>query len=557
MLPGPSCLPVIGQSSSRRAGVIGMIAAALTTLPGLGAGTLWDNSETAYGEVAREILLTGDPVVMHFNGAPWFVQPPLYFWAAALLAKLVGMSALALRLPAAFATIAMGAIVGLCAGRLANSRVAIFASVILSTSLMQAVLGRLAIMDAMLDLAVTLTILALFVSFRNGRERYWYAAWIAAALGFITKGPVALVIPFLVVGAWVLWERRCGGTIVVPTLRARIVGALLFFGIAAPWFAFIAHACGLGALSELLGHYTVGRYLGTIENQNGPVWYYVPAVILGFFPWSAFLVPSLISGRQAMKMRADASPGEQFNRLCLAWAIVPFAFFSLAQTKLPNYIALEFPALAFLTALWLDEAVDRDDRRALLGWAGLVPVTIGAMGIAIGVFARRNRLLGDMQAVLGDLTMLGLLFLTGSIICMIFLSLKRSAELGPLALAATSLGAMLVIALIEPHVEHFKPIPTLARVIERDREPGDTVAIWGVAGANALVFYTRPPVAQFSPPFEARDVRARICEATRLLLVTSPGRASLVASYDRRRRMLAAFGKDALYLYDGPPCRKF
>jgi 4-amino-4-deoxy-L-arabinose transferase-like glycosyltransferase len=450
----------------------------------------------------------------------------------------------------------MGAIVGLCAGRLANSRVAIFASVILSTSLMQAVLGRLAIMDALLDLAVTLTILALFVAFRNGRERYWYAAWIAAALGFLTKGPVAVVIPLLVIGAWLVWERRSGGAIVVPALRARIVGVLLFFSIAAPWFVLIAHACGPVALSELLGHYTVGRYLGTIENQNGAVWYYIPAAILGFFPWSAFLVPSLISGWQAAEIRAASSCSAQFRRLCLAWAILPFVFFSLAQTKLPNYIALEFPALAFLTAMWFDVVVDNDDRRALLGWAALLPVTIGAMGIAIRVFALHNRLLGDMQGIMGDLALLGLLFLTGSILCVIFLSRKRSAELGPLALAATSLGAMLTIALIEPHVERFKPIPTLARVIELDREQGDTVAIWGVAGANALLFYTRPPVAEFTPPFEAAEVRARICGAKRLFLVTSPSRASWVVGYYRRGRMLASFGKDALYLYDGPPCRK-
>src|SRR5579871_3472549 len=92
-----------------RAALIGAIVAALVTLPGLGVGTLWDNSETAYGEVAREILLTGDPVVMHMNGLPWFVQPPLYFWLAALCAKVLGMTALALRLPSALATICMGA----------------------------------------------------------------------------------------------------------------------------------------------------------------------------------------------------------------------------------------------------------------------------------------------------------------------------------------------------------------------------------------------------------------------------------------------------------------
>ena len=60
-----------------RAAFVGALVAALITLPGLGVGTLWDNSETAYGEVAREILLTHDWVVMHLNAAPWFVQPPL------------------------------------------------------------------------------------------------------------------------------------------------------------------------------------------------------------------------------------------------------------------------------------------------------------------------------------------------------------------------------------------------------------------------------------------------------------------------------------------------
>ena len=70
-----------------RAALLGALVAAIATLPGLGTGTLWDNSETTYGEVAREILLTHDWVVMHLNLAPWFVQPPLYFWIAAAFAK--------------------------------------------------------------------------------------------------------------------------------------------------------------------------------------------------------------------------------------------------------------------------------------------------------------------------------------------------------------------------------------------------------------------------------------------------------------------------------------
>src|SRR5271165_1198309 len=105
-----------------RAALIGIAVAAAVTLPGLGIGTLWDNSETAYGEVAREVLLYHDPVVLHLNGAPWFVQPPLYFWIAAAFIKLFGLGPLAVRLPSALATIAIGAASGYAAARVAGTR---------------------------------------------------------------------------------------------------------------------------------------------------------------------------------------------------------------------------------------------------------------------------------------------------------------------------------------------------------------------------------------------------------------------------------------------------
>src|SRR5437016_11951834 len=109
-----------------RAALIGAAIAALTTIPGLGSGTLWDNSETAYGEVAREIFLAHDWVVLHLNGSPWFVQPPLYFWLAAICAKIFGVTSFALRLPAALATIAMGAMTAYAVARQVGMRAGIY-----------------------------------------------------------------------------------------------------------------------------------------------------------------------------------------------------------------------------------------------------------------------------------------------------------------------------------------------------------------------------------------------------------------------------------------------
>ncbi|MBV8726225.1 MAG: glycosyltransferase family 39 protein, partial [Candidatus Eremiobacteraeota bacterium] len=271
-----------------RAALIGAAIAAVMTLPGLGTGTLWDNSETAYGEVAREILRFHDVVVMHLNGAPWFVQPPLYFWIAAVLVKVFGLSSFALRLPSALATIAMGAMVAYAVSRAAGVRAGVYATVILSTSLMQAVVGRLAIMDALLDLAVAFTIFWWFRALQTGRSGYVYAGSAAAAFGFLAKGPVAPVIALIVVAAFCLWNRRTSITI-LPTFRAATIAVLIFVLIVSPWFVALYLRTGATSIGELIGHYTIARYTSTIENQAGPFWYYLPVLILGFFPWIAFL----------------------------------------------------------------------------------------------------------------------------------------------------------------------------------------------------------------------------------------------------------------------------
>ncbi|GAC1314207.1 MAG: glycosyltransferase family 39 protein [Vulcanimicrobiaceae bacterium] len=553
------------NSAAWRAALIGALVAAFATLPGLGSGTLWDNSETAYGEVAREILLTHDWVVMHLNGAPWYVQPPLYFWISAFFGRVWGVSEWTLRLPSALATIAMAGAVGYVVARVASARAAIWAATILSTALMQAVLGRLAIMDALLDLAVTLAILAWFGALRTGTARHWYGGWLALALGTLAKGPVAIVMTVLVMLPWALWTRRAGGRIVMPSPRRWALGLALFVAVVLPWSAALYRAAGPTAFGEMLLHYTVGRYLGTIENQSGPLWYYVPVAILGFFPWFAFLIPGAAQAwrdARASPLRERGEPGDDgaVARLALVWAVVPFVFFSLAKTKLPNYIALELPAFAILVALWFVRVVDRPRRRAALAWAAIVPLTICGIAFAIWAFSHDNRLTADLQEIRSDFLALGIVMLAGSAASFAALLRRANAWLAPYALAAASLVVLVLIGAVgEPLVERFKPIPPLAAAIERARRPGDAVAIEGVSGGNALVFYTRPRVTTLDNPGDATttpatDPRNTICGAARAFVIASKKRPASDPTYGRTRTEIARSNNDVLYRYDGPPC---
>ncbi len=533
-----------------RAALIGALAGALATLPGLGSGTLWDNSETAYGEVAREVLLTHDWIVLHFNGHPWFVQPPLYFWIAALAARVFGITAFALRLPSALATVAMGAVLAYALARRCGERAGIVASIVLSTALMQAVIGRLAIMDAILDLAVTVAVLSWFRALETGRERYYVYGAVATAFGFLAKGPVAPVVALLVVVPYVLWAHRDG--LRLPSLRACVIASFLFLLIVVPWFAATASRTGMRGILQLLGHYTVGRYTGVIENQSGPFWYYLPVLILGFFPWIAFLPPAIFYG-------ASRTKDERLWKLGFTWIVVPLVFFSFARTKLPNYVALELPGLAIVTALYFDAVARKGATRSAIIASTIVPVTIGLLAIAIRVFTLENRLTVAVAAAVAPLLGAAIAVFAGSLVTAVLLARRFSIGAAPYALGLAMLAAVDVLAVaVLPHAEAFKPVPALAAIIDRDRRSGDAVAIQDVSGSNALIFYTRPGVIVLSSPSDASrnvdDPRRVICDSSRLWLVAPRAQPTIDPTYGRSRRVIATAAKAALELYSGATC---
>ena len=561
--PGVNLQDFSNRRSRMRVALLGACIAAFVTIPGLWIGTLWDNSETAYSEVAREILLTHDAIVMHLNGAAWFIQPPLYFWLAALSAKIFGGSSFAYRLPAALSTVAMSACLAIFTRRYARARTARYAALILSTMLMQAVIGRLATMDALLDAFVMLTTLAWFRALWPGetigtRGGSCIAGAITAALGVLTKGPVALVVPLLVLVPWALWERRIR-PIAAPPRVAVLIAMLAFVFIAAPWYVLFGAAEGGHGVSELIVHYTFGRYVGTIENQTGPIYYYLPVLILGAFPWTPFLFPAL---RDAFIQRNATSRGADrasLLRFGAVWTIAPLVFFSFANTKLPNYVAVALPGAALLCAVWLDDAVARFRGRAFTA-AATLPLLIALLAVAMGIFAHNMQLGDAFSSLIHDAYAFIFTLFCASAACVIALRRRAAAHWAAYLLGFGMIAAMMIVALSAlPKAEAFKPIPPLASLIMQQKLPGDLIALQGVNGENALIFYTVPPIAVLDSPggkagIPQADPSLVLCSAPRIFLVAPVKRPVPDPTYGRHRRLIATSLKDALFFIDGPPC---
>jgi 4-amino-4-deoxy-L-arabinose transferase-like glycosyltransferase len=227
--------------------------------------------------------------------------------------------------------------------------------------------------------------------------------------------------------------------------------------------------------------------LSPLENQPGPPYYYIPVIIAGFFPFVAFLPQAI-----ARAWRSASIDG----RFLISSVIVPFIFFSVAQTKLPNYIALAFPAMAVLAGETLGAAVaDKPPamlRRSLLSLVvALLVVVAGILVYGRLHFTEQLRTLTPALAVMGSLVvLLALGTFAGAI-------LLRRPWIVPWGLAAMMSAFILVVVLsILPIVEATsKPMKAMAAAVMTQWRPGERICFDGVRQGFSLDYYTNgPPV---------------------------------------------------------------
>jgi hypothetical protein len=355
----------------------------------LGHRGLNEPDEGRYGEVAREMIERDDWLVPHFWYAPHLSKPPFAYWATAASLKTFGFSEWAVRFPVALAGLS-GILAAYCLGhRLAGARAGLWTALILQTTGLYLVMSRMLTTDMFLTQFVAWAGYFLWRSLDDllrprARLKFlgWHlAAWAAMGLGFLCKGPVALVIPLAGALAWLVFRRKEP----VPWLvlaGSAVLGLMVCLAIAAPWFLLVDRALP-GSLRYMLFGQVVGHALGTVDNRSKNPLFFVAVLAAGFLPWTVLL--GWLWRRKHWRTLAPAQRGGWV--FLSAWVGLAFLMFSVGSAKLPAYILPIFPPLAALlaarflaepaawpTGLW-------DLRRAPLFSAGafLVGLPIGVM----------------------------------------------------------------------------------------------------------------------------------------------------------------------------------
>jgi len=390
-------------AAGQRAGpAIVLLAAAvllLTRLDGIG---LWAPDEPRYASVAENVRAAtgvGDRILLHLNGDAYTQKPPLYFWLAALAGASGGhVSEWAARLPSALAGIALVAVCALGGGALLGTRTAIAGAMILLTSWDVAHLGRRAQLDVLLTLFTTIALLGYWRAQRSERLTRAAIAIVHAAIGLavLTKGPVGLLIPLLVIVAHRALLHARGEPVGFP-LRTWLPlwGLALSLGPGIVWVSAATALAPSGYFETAVIDNLWGRFAEGTSHAR-PFYYYLYQFPIHFLPWTPlWFAVAWAARRRVFRPGADDERARAW-RFALVWVGVTLLMFSVSAGKRAIYLLPAFPAMALLCA---DAAwIFLDERRpvprafgigvaavlALLIFAGVAgPVVAPAYGVAM------------------------------------------------------------------------------------------------------------------------------------------------------------------------------
>jgi 4-amino-4-deoxy-L-arabinose transferase-like glycosyltransferase len=356
---------------------------AAVALPHLGTPSLWDVDEGVNAGCTREMMEAGTWVVPTFNWELRTAKPVMLYWLQRPAFHLFGVNEWAARLPAVLCSLGTVLLVYELGRRAFGAAVGLLAGVILATAIEFCKLAHAATPDAPLVLFTTLAFYLFWVGHEGGRRRWWLSVPVACGLAALTKGPVGVALPGLVILLYFAWNRELGRLLDRRLLSA----AAIFLLVAAPWYGLVI-AETRGAYLAFFRDENANRFLNPMEGHRGPVVYYLGALLVFFAPWCAFLGGAVWYGAKDSQRPPSAdgglSPEARACRFLLCWVGAYLVFFSAAATKLPNYIAPLYPAAALLTARFLVRW--RDGTLAVPGW--LMPAACGGtavVGLAVGV----------------------------------------------------------------------------------------------------------------------------------------------------------------------------
>jgi 4-amino-4-deoxy-L-arabinose transferase-like glycosyltransferase len=382
-------------ASHIRAAIFLVLCGLLLFLPGFFNIPPVDRDEARFAQATKQMVETGDFVDLRFQEDVRYKKPVGVYWlqaAAVETASALGLPRAQVRIwlyriPSLIGAIGAVLLTYWTALSFVTRRGAIFAALILCSSVLLGAEARLAKTDAVLLLSVVAAMGALarvYLSWQRGEDPAhppwsWPAIfWTALAAGILLKGPLILMFVGLTIGTLAILDRSAAW---LWRLRP-ILGLIWTLVLVLPWFVAILLRAGDAFFADSIGGDMLSK-LGAQESHGAP-----PGLYLLLF-WVTFWPGAALAGMAAPAVwRARREPAAQF---LLAWLIPSWIVFELVLTKLPHYVLPLYPAVAILTAGALERRVlSRSWLRRGAAWWFAIPALTSVIAVVGAITLTRQ-----------------------------------------------------------------------------------------------------------------------------------------------------------------------
>lgn len=495
-----------------------MCACAIFFLFKLGSIGFLGPDEPRYAQVAREMKWRNDWVTPTLLGKNWFEKPVLLYWLAGIAYRLFGENEWAARLPSTLLGIGSVFALFLFGKRVGGLKFGFLAGMVLASSVIFFSFSRASSFDIYLTAATFGAFISFFLtesSHPSTRSRAAIFFYMFIGIGLLAKGLVGGMIPAGGIFIYFLLRHRLnwrGWVKAILDLKPWI-GAPVVLLVAGTWYGPVIARNGWPFIENFFIAHHFQRFTTNRFHHPGPVYYYIPVLLLGMLPWTVyFLIGFWRNLTEAIGSFREKQPKTtELQRLGLAslsWFLFPVLFFSFSGSKLPGYVLPAVPMAAILTAFGLSEITGKTVRIT----GGITLFLQIVLIIALPIAAKSQFKIQPFGLALG---------LTGvaALSTGMFFLLKRERPLES-GLAATFFHALMLIqaTAIFPAAE--------------DRESQKVVSLSAAKNGNGIEPLTFFRCRKYAPVFY-NYAQVQCCDEER-----EPNR------YDKEEELLTAFGNN-------------
>ena len=198
----------------------------------------------------------------------------------------------------------------------------------------------------------------------SSRNICYGLSYFAMGIGFMIKGPPAIIIPTIVIAIFISivkgWKK-------LPQLKIGS-GILILSIIILPWFVTMLSLHGDDFKNHILGAELHDR----IAHDLPFSFYYFGVIIRYYIPWSLFFLCALIIQFRLMSTNLESASNKnyltyffskpsicfqnlkknnnQYFLFCLIWIAIPLIIFTLFRIEHSRYMLPICPAIAMITA---------------------------------------------------------------------------------------------------------------------------------------------------------------------------------------------------------------